>query len=585
MRSTFFTLCILLAASASLICCSDGSQAENESDRETGTLSLKVDWPVEHALSSNRQLNAVLDCDAMNVGDISAHVFSGTGELLRKGGPWNCSAGSGTISKVPVGDNRLVRLYAFDPDGTEIYRGEVPDVSVQSQQTVQVDVLMDSVFSRDLSLVQDVYPGAGSSFPHRLVEFQGQLHFVALDPNFGFELFNADSAQVVKDIYPNGDLDRTGVMAPTDLVELNGKLYFFANDGNRYLLWRTGGTPASTEPVASRADYFNPTELTALQDKLFFTADSVDAGRELWVFEESTTQIKLFHDIRQGQAGSNPQELTVVGDDLFFVANNGSYGYEIWRTNAQEEQCSLESDIYYEGNSSGPRHLTNVNGTLFFRATDGMQNSSLHLYGNEVGMVLKEGDTYTVYLVADINDTSKFSGSSRARNLTWIHGSTLAFSAFAPDTGQELYLYDWQNDKTPRLYDLNPSTASSFPGNFVYLDGILYFTAYNSQNVEHLWAYPVDGSQAAQCLTTNVRHPAPRNLTVVNQTIYFTASHDTLGRRLWATDGTRTGRVVGPDGGDSPLSPANLFAASNDRLYYTAFDTDYGEELFQLVDQ
>jgi ELWxxDGT repeat protein len=83
-----------------------------------------------------------------------------------------------------------------------------------------------------------------------------------------------------------------------------------------------------------------------------------------------------------------------------------------------------------------------------------------------------------------------------------------------------------------------------------------------------------------------MQHPAPRNLTVVNQTVYFTASHDTLGRGLWATDGTRTGRVVGADGGDSPLSPANLFAASsNDRLYYTAFDTDYGEELFQLVDQ
>jgi ELWxxDGT repeat protein len=576
-----------LVTSVSIICCSDGStQPEKESDRETGTLSLKADWPIVHALTSNSQLNAVLDCDAMNVDNISAHVFSDTGELLRKGGPWNCAAGSGTISKVPVGDNRLVRLYAFDPDGTEIYRGEVPDVSVQSQQTVQVDVLMDSVFSRDLSLVRDVYPGTGSSFPHRLAEFQGQLHFVALDPNFGFELFNTDSAQVLRDIYPNGVLDRTGVMAPTDFVELNGKLYFFANDGNRYLLWRTGGTAASTEPVASSADYFNPTELTALQDKLFFTADSVDAGRELWVFEESATQIKLFHDIRQGQAGSNPQELTVVGDDLFFVANNGSSGYEIWRTNAQEEQCSRETDIYYEEGSSAPRHLTNVNGTLFFRATDGTQNAPLQLYGNEVGMIVKEGDTYSVYIVADINDTSKFSGSSRARNLTWVHDNTVAFSAYAPDTGQELYLYDWQNDKTPRLYDLNPSEASSFPGNFVYLNGSLFFTAYNSQDIEHVWAYPLDGSRPAQCLTSHMQHPAPRNLTVVNQTIYFTASHDTLGRGLWATDGTRTGRVVGADGGDSPLSPANLFAASsNDRLYYTAFDTDYGEELFQLVDQ
>lgn len=585
MRSTFFILSILLVTSISFVACNDESKLENNPDRETGTLLLEVDWPAEHVFRSNSQSNALFDCAEMDVDKISAHVFSDTGEQLQTGGPWDCAARSGTIRNVPVGDNRIVRLCAFDPNGDEVYRGEVPDVSVQSQQAVSVNVFMENVFSRALSLVRDINPGTAGSFPHHLVTLQNQLCLVALDPNLGFELFNADSAQLLQDIYPTGVLDRTGVMAPSDFVELNGWLYFFANNGAGYRLWRTAGTAASTESVPASADYFNPTELTVLQDKIYFSADSVDAGRELWVLEESAGMVTatMFHDIRAGQASSNPHELTVAGEDLFFVANDGTLGYEIWRTNHQEEQCSIVADIYYEG-SSNPRYLTNVNGRLFFVATDGSQTPPL-THGTEPWMIWRDEDTFTTQLVADINASSQHSGSSRARNLTWIQGSTLAFSAYTPDTGQELYLYDWQIDEAPRLYDLNPSGASSFPSNFVFLDGDFYFTAYNSQSVEHLWANPLDQSQPVQCLTTNMQNPAPRNLTAVNLTLYFTASHDSLGRRLWATDGTKTGLVVETAGGNSPHSPLNLFAASNDRLYYSAFDTDYGEELFQLVDR
>lgn len=587
MRSTFFILFIFLVTSLSFIACNDESQPEGK----TGTLLLKAQWPDEQALSSNRQSRALFDCTEMNVDKISAYVFSDTGEQIKDAGPWDCTARSGTIKNVPAGDNRLVRLTALDPNGDEVYRGEVPNVSVQPQQTAQVTVIMESVFSRALSMVQDANPGTDSSFPHRLVKFQNQLFFVALDPNFGFELFNADSGELLQDIYPNGVPDRTGVVAPTEFVELNGWLYFCADNGNGYRLWRTDGTAASTGPAAVSDDYFNPTELTVVQNKIFFSADSVETGRELWVFEElsGTGQVKLFHDIRQGQGSSNPHELTVCGDDLFFVADDGEQGYEIWRTNDQEEQCSIVKDIYAGEDGSDPRYLTDVNGKLFFVAKDGPQDSSgtppTHYY--EPWMILEDGYGFTAELVADINPTAQSSGHSIAKNLTWIHGSTLAFSAFAPDTGQELYLYDWESDATPRRTDMNPSEGSSYPNNFVYVDGILYFTAYSSHGVEHLWAYPLDQSQLPQCLTKNMQYPAPRNLTAVNQTLYFSASHDSIGRRLWATDGIKTGLVVGAQGGSSPHSPSNLFAASpaEDRLYYCAFRADDGEELFQLIDQ
>ena len=60
----------------------------------------------------------------MNVDNITAEVFSDADDLLQTGGPWNCSDGSATISNVPVRNNLIVRLHAFDPDGEEVYRGQ-----------------------------------------------------------------------------------------------------------------------------------------------------------------------------------------------------------------------------------------------------------------------------------------------------------------------------------------------------------------------------------------------------------------------------------------------------------------------------
>jgi ELWxxDGT repeat protein len=578
-----FILFTISIASLGILSCNNGSQDRHprqDQDRETGAIAVQVDWPdepePESASTTKGQAQAVktaIDCNAMNVDKISAQVFSDTHDQLQTGGPWDCADGSGTISAVPARDNLIVRLCAFDINGDELYRGETPNVSVQSNQTAQVSLSMENVIRRNISIVQNIYPGSGSSFPHRFFELQNQLYFIALDINSGFELHVADtnsgSAQLLKDIYPNDDLDRMAVMAPTDYVELNGRLYFCANNGGGYHLWRTDGTDASTVLVPGAANYYNPAELTVLNDNLFFAADSAGAGRELWVFNESSGQVLPVADIYPGQDSSNPQELTAVGNDLFFMAEDGQNGYKPWKTDSEATACSLAMDIFSGSEGSYPRYLTNVNGRLFFVASDsGTEQIKLWMLWRESGSLNAES-------IAD-------SQSSDFRNLTWIDGSMLAFSGYTSDNGQELYLYNWQTDTTPqRITDLNPSSASSYPANFVYLDGMLYFTAYNSNNIDHLWAYSLD-QQTLTNLTLAMQYPGPRDLTALGQTLYFSASHQSFGRSLWAVDGNRTGLVVAADDGNIQHSPLNLIAASNGRLYYCAFHADYGEELFVL---
>lgn len=589
MRLIFVFSILLLIVSFSFISCNGGSQGNNnpayDPDQESATIALQVDWPEEPALSSTSQaslskvVKAAIDCNAMNVDKISAEVFSDSHNLLQTGGPWDCSDGSATIRKVPARNNLIVTLYAFDTNGEEVYRGQAANVSVQASQTANVSISMKNVLNRTVSLVQDINPGPGSSFPHRLFELQSRLCFVALDNNSGFELFIAGAdgsgAQLLRDIYPSGELDRTAVMAPTDFAELNGWLYFCANEGGGFNLWRTNGTSASRVLFTNGAIFFNPAGLAVLDGRLFFSADSDGSGRELWVFDESSGQASQVADIHPGQAGSNPHDLTVAGNDLFFVADDGQSGYEIWQTDSAATACSLVTDIYTGLRGSYPRYQTNVNGRLFFVA-DGEGSA-----GQGLWMVWRENDTLNIQQVASA--TANY--NSLLRNLSWIDGSMLAFSANISSAGQELYLYDWQTDTAPqRITDLNPGAASSYPANFAYLDGVLYFTAYNENDVEHLWAYSI-GQQTLTCLTTDLQYPAPRDLTAVNQNLYFTASQESFGRTLWATDGIRTGLVVATNGAHIQHSPSNLIAASNGRLYYSAFDADYGEELFLLEDQ
>jgi ELWxxDGT repeat protein len=579
----FITTCVCIVS------CGNGSQGDSQ--QEPSAIKVQMEWPFESA-ASPEQSRAAIDCGAYNIDNIKAAVMD-PATMLAEGGPWKCSLGSGTIDAVPAGENYLVILCAYNAGGEEIYRGEAPNVHVQKNQVVNVEITMAPVFNRSVSLVEDIRLGAESSFPHRLFRANDQLYFVASDANAGFELFVADAAgngaQLLGDIYPFSDAtDGAGVAAPSDFVELNGWLYFRANNGSGYKIWRTNGTTANIEEVAVGAGYTNPTELTVLNNRIFFAADSSAIGRELWVYDDSTGQAQLVHDILPGSESSNPHELTVVGNALYYAADDGQHGYEVWQTNDTADATVLAADLNVSDKySSYPSNLTEVNGRLFFIAKNGTQkpDATPPTYGLEVWMLFVENDLIEVQLTGDINTSTSGTGSSEATNMTSINDTILAFSAYEPNTGHELYLFDWQTDTAPRrITDLNMYAASSHPANFVYMNGMLYFTAHNINGIEHLWVHSLEDSQALKCLTVSSQYLAPRDLTVFNQSLYFSGLDASGSRKLWVTDGIRIGIVADTNQGAAKYSPTNLVAFT-DRLFYTSFDAEHGEEVFQLSTQ
>src|SRR5256885_1520773 len=95
-------------------------------------------------------------------------------------------------------------------------------------------------------LVKDINASPGASFPHDLANVNGTLFFSANDGTHGDELWKSDGTAagtvLVKDINP-GSADSS----PSDLTNVNGTLFFVADDGtNGRELWKSDGTAAGT---------------------------------------------------------------------------------------------------------------------------------------------------------------------------------------------------------------------------------------------------------------------------------------------------------------------------------------------------
>jgi ELWxxDGT repeat protein len=98
-------------------------------------------------------------------------------------------------------------------------------------------------------LVKDINPNAesgGSSSPTHLCNVNGTLFFVAEDGTNGAELWKSDGTEsgtvLVRNIHPS-----TSGKGPHSLTNVNGTLYFVADDGaSGSELWKSDGTAAGT---------------------------------------------------------------------------------------------------------------------------------------------------------------------------------------------------------------------------------------------------------------------------------------------------------------------------------------------------
>jgi len=261
------------------------------------------------------------------------------------------------------------------------------------------------------TMVDDLLPGVGinpgsaHASPDDLVVVGGVLYFSANDGTNGEELWKSDGTAagttMVEDSVPGGGLNPSPGAGsdPSDLVNINGTLFFQADDGtNGDELWQSDGTVAGTAMVDDHpvpngginpgaGDSF-PVEMTELNGSVYFQANDGTNGAELWRSDGTPAGTSMVEDavpgggINPGAADSFVYGLTRVGGTLFFAAEDVTNGGEVWKTDGAGATI-VEDAVPGGGIRPGavtdnyPDALTNVNGTLFFQADDGATGAEL----------------------------------------------------------------------------------------------------------------------------------------------------------------------------------------------------------------
>jgi ELWxxDGT repeat protein len=370
-------------------------------------------------------------------------------------------------------------------------------------------------------LVTDLRPGANnygyaySSFPFRLVEFNDRLYFTANVAGNGNELFVSDGTesgtQLLLDLYPGEDNYGVNSSYPSNLVELNDKLYFSADDGkNGRELYVSDGTAEGTQlladinPEENKYGLINnsdPSGFVEFNDQLYFSANDGEHGYELFVSDGTAEGTKLVADIYQGtngfgfSYGSNPSNLVEFNDQLYFSAEDGENGNELFVSDGTAEGTELLADINPGENTYGssPSDFVEFNDQLYFSADDGE-------HGDE--LFVTDGTAEGTKLLADIyqgTNDSGYSYSSSPSDLV-VFNDQLYFTASDGKNGNELYVSNGTAEGTQLFADIYPGSgnygfpASSFPSNLTVFGDELFFAANNGETGTELYKLTFDSS-------------------------------------------------------------------------------------------
>ncbi|MCJ8279168.1 MAG: hypothetical protein MJK14_04315, partial [Rivularia sp. ALOHA_DT_140] len=337
----------------------------------------------------------------------------------------------------------------------------------------------------------------------------------------------------------------------------------------------TDGTEAGTNLVKD----INPgtessdiADFKFFEDKLYFSAENGESGRELWVTDGTELGTNLFKDINKGSKSSNPTNLNVFNNQLFFTSDDGIKGNEVWVTNGTQDGTQLFIDINQDRQTSmsnsynadvvtildeendrlsNVSNLNIVDDKLFFTAISGFFEQGLWVTdGTQTGSVelttISRGSFGGFKIVEDKLSFQKLNLSGLAN---WVSDGTVGGTfqtSFISNIELSNNITPSNNNPVPNetvdnispLKDIISGINVSNPDNFINFDNQIFFTADSSEFGRELWVTnrTIDGTFLVEDINPGSDSSNPSQLTVFDNKLFFSADDGEFGRELWKVE-------------------------------------------------
>ncbi|MFC5411899.1 ELWxxDGT repeat protein [Larkinella bovis] len=413
--------------------------------------------------------------------------------------------------------------------------------------TVFAQIMPAPTPSYYVSKVKELNPDGIGASGASLVELNGKLYFVADNGTSGKELWVSNGTEA--GTYMLKNINLTGSSTPYYLTVMNGALYFSADNGTHGReLWKTDGTAGGTRMVReiNPSGDADPMGLVANGNILYFSADNGTVGRELWKTDGTAEGTRMVKDINP--AGSSmdaylASQLVVYNGNVYFGAKTVAYGLELWVSDGTSAGTVLVKNCNPTGDGN-PQYLTVCNGKLFFSAN-----------GSELWK--SDGTSAGTVLVKTVN----------AMSLKAV-GTTLFFAGLGPTTGRNLWKSDGTSAGTVLVRNINLSGDDDL-NSLTAFQNQLFFAASDGTSYDF---WKSDGTYSG---TQKVKSISPHRLTVIGNSLYFSSG------KLWKSDGTSDGTKALASG--YAYSDPWFMTGLGNKILFFASDQSGDYELYQLA--
>ena len=484
----------------------------------------------------------------------------------------------------PTGTARVVDLnpgpgdaVSVRPAGFEFYQSEEIAASggkvfftAQSDDSTGAELFVTDGTAAGTRIVRDIGP-SGSSDPRGLTDIGGQLFFVANDgtgdgvwktdgteagtvrlgtfrgvmsdaqrrpvASGGLYYFVVDAGNNIKDLWrTDGTVAGTRVvrnrMAPAFLTDVNGTLYFYADDMPNQAghgLWKTDGTDAGTSLV-TRGVQIHPLTMyrpAVAGGYLYFPKAGVPWRTD--GTQEGTAEVR---SSSLATSINNAVNLFAAGDRVYFSRSSGGLT-ELWTSDGTPDGTVRVGTDFLPGSFVPPiADFAAVGDQLFFTVgsptvpqwlwtSDGTAAGTVRI----AGPLPPKGSSVPEMGVGGLNGAYLFSGRD-------------------DETGSELWQTNGTTAGTSRLKDLHSATQPLEMGRSATRGDALYFSPTNGAHAGDV--LKVDGASGAVVVLREGSGKAARGadwFTTLGDVVYFINFDPGHPAGLWRTDGTPAGTV------------------------------------------